>query len=76
MLLPATALEEASIVAERLRAGIDSEVVEHEGETLRFTVSVGVSALAEAETLEHLIARADAALYEAKHEGRNRVVTA
>ena len=60
----------------RLRAGIESLIVQHEGKTVRFTTSIGVAARRTGETLDQLIARADAALYEAKRSGRNRVVTA
>lgn len=76
VLLPATSAEDATRLGERLRSAIEAHEVEQEGETIRFTVSVGVSALAAAETLDQLIARADAALYGAQHQGRNRVVGA
>lgn len=62
----------ARVLAEKLReavAGHDFPVVGHK------TGSFGVAALRPEEKLEALIARADAALYQAKHGGRDRVVT-
>jgi len=45
--------------------------------TVKVTVSIGVAAMNCAEgQLDALLARADAALYKAKHEGRNKVVRA
>lgn len=71
-LLPETSLEEAMVVAERIRAlcAIGPEAVQ--GTTC--SVSVGVaSTLNERDTVDALLARADAAVYRAKANGRNRV---
>ena len=46
------------------------------GRAAPVTVSIGIAELIPSETLEGLIARADAALYAAKSTGRNRVVRA
>lgn len=72
VLMPATTLELAEQVAERLRAGVAALRLEHEGQPIVLTVSIGI---AEADTadLKQLLADADAALYDAKHVGRNRV---
>ncbi|MBM3115278.1 diguanylate cyclase [Jeongeupia naejangsanensis] len=74
-LLPETPMPMAQLVAERLRARIEShELVIPSGETIRFTTSIGLTALAPCDTLiDPLLKRADLALYEAKHGGRNRV---
>lgn len=61
--------------AQRLREGIEQlEVVMPTGETLRFSVSVGVAQVrADDDGLSTLLRRADLALYQAKKNGRNRV---
>lgn len=74
LVLPATSRERASDVAERLRARIAQLAVE--GLPERVTASAGVAEHARRETTEALLSRADAALYEAKRLGRNRVVLA
>ncbi|MNH45458.1 response regulator PleD [compost metagenome] len=48
----------------------------HEGQTFGITVSQGLTSLtATDENVENLFARADAAMYQAKREGKNRIVT-
>lgn len=74
LLMPATSIEAAATVAERVRAAIEDLIIETEGKELRATVSIGVAS--GAETLEELIRRADKALYKAKGRGRNVVVVA
>ena len=73
-----TRLDKAHQVAERLRLAIAGLRLPLEGcEPLSFTVSVGLVEVApECESFEQAMKRADQALYQAKHEGRNRVVTA
>jgi diguanylate cyclase (GGDEF)-like protein len=69
-------LENAGILAERLRMLIEGAVFEHEGIRVPITVSIGVAAHPST-TVENglqLIAAADEALYEAKRLGRNRVL--
>lgn len=68
----------ASKMAERIRVTVATLDIEHEGKVLRATMSVGCATRSELEepTREDLIAVADRRLYEAKHSGRNRVVSA
>ncbi len=74
-MLPDTPLEEALRVAERLRLRIGEAEVECAGRQLKVTVSVGVSGSPDhGRTLDVLLNSADAALYEAKRGGRNRVM--
>lgn len=74
LLMPATSVEAAAVVAERVRVAISELVIATEGKELRATVSIGVAS--GADTLEELIRRADRALYRAKGRGRNVVVMA
>lgn len=62
------------MLAERLRQIIARTHFEHEGTIIPISVSLGVAAIPEVdvETSEQLISVADAALYRAKHGGRNR----
>jgi two-component system, cell cycle response regulator len=78
MVLPNTAAELSSRIAERLRRAMASKSFDcGDGLLVPVTVSVGVASLDGADdTLEKLLKRADQALYTAKREGRNRVVIA
>jgi len=74
ILLPATSLETAMGIAERIREEVARvrfpDCPEH------LTISIGLAAWAPGETARDLFAHADAALYKAKRNGRNRVEVA
>ncbi len=72
VLLPETPLEGCKQVAENLRLGLASTSVQWQGETVLISASFGLT-VARPHELDPsaLIARADAALYRAKHDGRN-----
>lgn len=75
LLLPQTDLHEAAALAERLReAFAHRETGPGEG-IGPVTLSFGVTAWKPGDTRQRLLLRADQALYRAKEEGRNRVVT-
>lgn len=79
ILLPETNLDHGIAVAESLRKALaNKEVINRSnGELLgRITMSVGVAQYYADEKTEDLIERADAALYTAKHNGRNQVAAA
>jgi diguanylate cyclase (GGDEF)-like protein/PAS domain S-box-containing protein len=71
-----TELEPARLATERMLAEVAALTLEHEGVPIPLTLSAGVAERRDNETLEALIKRADDALYLAKKEGRNRVVSA
>ncbi|MBI4773219.1 MAG: GGDEF domain-containing protein [Deltaproteobacteria bacterium] len=74
VLLPETGKQAAVHVAQRIRAAVESGIIETEAGRLRLTVSVGVaSAAPDSIDTKDLLKQADAAMYRAKEEGRNRV---
>lgn len=74
-ILPGSGLEEAGKVAEKVRKKIEQETYIWQDEVIPNSISIGVSAMAVGvESTEQVVARADAALYQAKHKGRNRVM--
>lgn len=78
LVLPSTTAEDAAGVAERLRDRLAGERFDvGDGRTISVTASFGVASLSgEATSCGELIAAADAALYQAKASGRDRVVLA
>ncbi len=75
VILPKTDINEAIIVAERIRSAIESSSLRFNEEVLNVTISVGVAQFDPAidQTKKTLVERADRALYVSKEEGRNRV---
>ncbi|MBK3663561.1 diguanylate cyclase [Bradyrhizobium diazoefficiens] len=77
VVLPNTALRQALTVADHIRRAVMAKELKKKstGEILgRVTISVGVSMLKQGDDTEALIERADACLYAAKRNGRNRVI--
>ena len=67
--------EEAASILEEFRAAVLRQDIVHESTSLgRLTLSIGYAEKRSGESTEELIERADAALYEAKAQGRNRIV--
>ena len=75
IILPATTRTDSMAIAERIRAAlVQQPVILPSQQRIEMTASLGVAAFPEhATTKEHLIKKADQALYTAKHSGRNRV---
>ncbi|MEC5341003.1 sensor domain-containing diguanylate cyclase [Brenneria populi] len=67
-------MENALQRAEALRQDVEAMIVPFREETLQVTISCGVAEYRDKETLDTLINRADIALYQAKQQGRNRVI--
>ena len=81
ILLPFTKIEEAKMVAERLRKAIENKVIdiskinpESPEKEIHVTISLGVYQLKTEDKETDLINNADKALYKAKETGRNKVV--
>lgn len=75
VLLSETDLAGAKVVAERIRRSIAAATISYDMVALRVTASIGVAALRAGDTADSLVKRADTAMYQAKHGGRNQVVT-
>ncbi|TBW51262.1 diguanylate cyclase [Marinobacter halodurans] len=77
IVLPMTPETDAGVIAERLRARVESLAIPHARSEVApvVTISVGLSTLAPAgeQPMEQVLAQADSALYRAKREGRNQV---
>jgi diguanylate cyclase (GGDEF)-like protein len=76
ILLPQTPLNEASVIAERMRQRVAETVYPHgKSQPLgRVTISIGISTFYKlVDTPERIIAAADRALYTAKSKGKNRI---
>jgi len=79
VVMPDTAPDVAALIAERLRSIIESRpfVLKGAGLSLDITASMGIAtACRGVQTPEQLLKQADLALYQAKRDGRNRVVAA
>ncbi|SDG59180.1 diguanylate cyclase (GGDEF) domain-containing protein [Propionivibrio dicarboxylicus] len=66
-------IEQAIVVAENIRSAIADESMSYPDDGFRVTISAGVAEVAEGDTVDSLVKRADDALYQAKASGRNRV---
>ena len=76
IVLAQTDLQQAAPTAERIRLAVEQYEFTREEVTLHATVSIGVAEMGvEDVTINDLIGRADQALYEAKKNGRNRIVS-
>lgn len=73
VLMPSAGLLEAGRAAERFRQAIERCGVPFEGKMLKVTASFGVTQVSAVDHVEHVVERADQALYAAKEGGRNAV---
>jgi diguanylate cyclase (GGDEF)-like protein len=77
VLLPGLHRQEAAWIGETLRAAVEVMPIHTPQQNIKVTISVGAAVFPEhGRTAEELLAAADAALYDAKELGRNRVVMA
>ncbi len=68
--------EQARQVAERIRQAVHNHTFMYEDKSINVNISIGITRISDQDENEHsLISRADQALYKAKENGRNRVVS-
>lgn len=71
-LFPATNIDSAIIVAERIRTAVENSTLIYDSEKLHITISIGVTQLVKDDVIEALLKRADMAMYKSKENGRNQ----
>lgn len=76
LLLKDTSLEQARLLAEKVRQQTEQGNFSYQGISLHITTSIGLAELHPDDSLSELLARADGALYRAKQSGRNRTCEA
>jgi diguanylate cyclase len=76
ILLPGTGLQDSIVVVSRLQRELTKRFFLHDNQRLLLTFSAGVAERRGGETREQTIGRADAAMYQAKRSGKNRVMVA
>jgi len=75
VILVETGMNRACQTAERIRQNIESSKIEYNGASYSVSISIGISEYSnEVSSEDELIAQADKALYQAKAEGRNKVI--
>jgi diguanylate cyclase (GGDEF)-like protein/PAS domain S-box-containing protein len=74
VLLAQSSPDAAARYSQRLLAVIQQQPLVFAGQTIRLTASIGLSRFQPGDDSRSLLARADMALYQAKHQGRNRMV--
>ncbi len=76
MMLPQTCSKEAAAFCERIRSNIENLSIRYEEHHIRVTVSIGIISLTSSteKNMETLIEMSDHCLYQAKNQGRNRII--
>ena len=74
MLFPETDLEGGRIIAEKIRAEIADRTYGFQEQSLKISITIGLSIYERHQDVNDCLKRADAALYKGKEAGRNRVV--
>lgn len=75
VLLPNLRKADAAKIAERIRKNVDASRLTEEGSQIGYTVSIGIAGVEKSDSyLSEVLTQADSALYQAKHQDRNRTV--
>jgi diguanylate cyclase (GGDEF)-like protein len=73
-LLPNTGVDQAMMIAERLRETVASEGFATSAGSISVTMSIGIAGMHRSDEMDSFLQRADEALYQAKENGRNQIV--
>jgi diguanylate cyclase len=76
LLLPKTALKLAAPLVEKIRTSVGQSNFHFKQQKVTISLSVGLTEMGKSDNAESIYERADKALYEAKHAGRDRLVVA
>ncbi|MFV0370938.1 MAG: diguanylate cyclase [Azonexus sp.] len=76
ILLPETHLADATLALTRLQRELTKRFFMHDNEKVLITFSAGVTEMTEGDDQQSVVKRADAAMYQAKQTGKNRVISA
>ena len=76
IICPNTNKQEALIVGERIRKTIENKVFNYESQDIKITISIGISEYRHNSKISifQSVKESDMAMYEAKHQGRNKVI--
>jgi len=76
LVLPATTVKSAAKRAEEIRQKCKKIIIQHEGKDVSITLSFGVACYpTHGQAVDEIITKADKAMYQSKHSGRNKVTT-
>lgn len=75
LILPDRTIEQAAHRAEQLRHHVSTTQLSWQGDPLSLTISLGCASMKGHESMDYLLMMADRALYQAKDQGRNQVVS-
>lgn len=76
LILPETNIQNAQILAERIRSATGGISIPFGGQNIRLTVSIGLVEIRQEDiSMDSIMHRADLAMYQAKERGRDQVVT-
>jgi diguanylate cyclase (GGDEF)-like protein len=74
VILPETSIKEGTLLAERLREAVEGTKIQTANGEVNVTISIGIASFDDTgDTLNNVVANSDAAMYQAKNTGRNRI---
>lgn len=76
LLMPGTTVQQGAQVLDELRAGIQECPFHFKAERVTITISLGFTQFNQGDSLDEVFDRADRAMYQAKEQGRNRIIQA